>query len=175
MVMVKPETLSERDRRLIVAARDAAKSAYAPYSGFAVGSAARSISGEITSSSNLENASLGLTVCAESGALAAANTKGQYDKIDAIAVVGHKFFPTQDSSQIVTPCGRCRQLISESAQLSGHDIQVFACSGDLQKIEKYRISELLPQAFGPRTIGTDDTVKSSSSSSSLRKLKISNP
>jgi len=145
--------LPERDQQLIAAARDVAKSAYAPYSGFAVGSAVRAAGDTIATSANLENASFGLTICAEAGALAAANAMRLYDRIEAVAIVGYKFLPNEDSSQVVTPCGRCRQLISESAQLSGTDVVVFACSGDLKKIEKYRISELLPHAFGPGTVG----------------------
>lgn len=139
--------------KLIRQARKAAYwHAYAPYSGFAVGAAARDKNGSIHVGANLENAAYGVVMCAEVGALTAANTKGAFDQIEAIAVVGFGFHPQVNLSQIVTPCGRCRQLIFEAAELSNH-IDVFACSGDLKQIEQYSIFELLPKAFGPKTLG----------------------
>lgn len=155
MKSLKLAALSKKDAELVAAARKAADNAYAPYSGFAVGAAARSTGGAIHVGANLENASYGLALCAEVSALTAANTSGDFDKLEAIAVAGFNFFPHAKFSEVVTPCGRCRQLISESAQLSGADILVFACSGDLEQIEVYRISGLLPHAFGPQSIGSD--------------------
>jgi len=152
MKKLKLNQLARKDQDLIIAARKAADNAYAPYSGFAVGAAARTTDGRIYTGANLENAAYGLGLCAEVGALTAANTSGEYDRLEAIAVVGFGFFPTMRASEVVTPCGRCRQLISESAQLSSIDIEVFACSGDLELIEQYGISELLPRAFGPQSL-----------------------
>ncbi|HEV8721567.1 MAG TPA: cytidine deaminase [Candidatus Binatia bacterium] len=159
MKAVKLDELAKKDRDLIVAARKAADNAYAPYSGFAVGAAVRAADGAIHVGANLENASYGLSLCAEVSVLTAANTSGDFDHLAAIAVVGFGFFPKMHDSEIVTPCGRCRQLISESAQLSGIDIDVFACSGDLQRIEQYKISELLPQAFGPESLNFSNPSK----------------
>jgi cytidine deaminase len=139
--------------KLIGQARETAYSrAYAPYSGFAVGAAARDKRGNVYLGANLENAAYGVVMCAEVAALTAANTGGAFDQLEAIAVIGFGFHPQPNLSEIVTPCGRCRQLIFEAAELSGH-IDVFACSGDLNKIEKYSIIELLPRAFGPKTLG----------------------
>lgn len=138
---------------LILQARDAAYwHAYAPYSGFAVGAAARDREGNIYRGANLENAAYGVVMCAEVGALTAANVHGAFDRLEAIAVVGFAFHPRVDCSQIVTPCGRCRQIIFEASELSGH-IDVFACSGDLKQIEQWSIAEMLPRAFGPKTLG----------------------
>jgi cytidine deaminase len=159
MKTLKLGELTKKDADLIIAARNAADNAYAPYSGFAVGAAARTTEGTIHIGANLENASYGLGLCAEVSALTAANTSGDFDRIEAIAVVGFGFFPEMHLSEIVMPCGRCRQLISESAQLSGTDIDVFACSGDLERIEQHKISELLPRAFGPQSLQSTNPAK----------------
>jgi cytidine deaminase len=155
MKILKPNDL-KRDsslEKLILQARDAAYwHAYAPYSGFAVGAVARDKKGNIYRGANLENAAYGVVMCAEVGALTAANVQGAFDQLEAIAVVGFSFHPRVDCSQIVTPCGRCRQLIYEASELSKH-IDVFACSGDLKQIEQWSIDEMLPRAFGPKTLG----------------------
>ena len=83
--------------------------------------------------------------------IAVANAAG--DNIDAIAIVGHKFYPNQDTSQVVTPCGRCRQVIFEASEIAGDEVRVLSCNGDLSEITESTISELLPDAFGPKTLG----------------------
>ena len=163
MKPMKLSSLSEKDATLITSAQKAAENAYAPYSGFAVGAAARATSGRIHVGANLENASYGLSLCAEVSALTAVNTSGDFDSIEAIAIVGYGFFPEMHLSEVVTPCGRCRQLISESAQLSGIDIDVFTCSGDLKRIEHHKISELLPHAFGPQSLQLSNPAKPTNS------------
>lgn len=165
MKSVKLNDLPKKDRELVLAARQVADNAYAPYSGFAVGAAARATDGKVHIGANLENASYGLAMCAEVSAITAANTSGEFDRLEAIAIVGFGFFPKTHVSEVVTPCGRCRQLISESAQLSGIDIEVFACSGDLERIEQYRISELLPGAFGPQSLQLSNPPKPTNASS----------
>ena len=147
--------LNEADQELVKAAQAASARAYAPYSGFAVGSAVRSASKKVYTGANLENASYGVTMCGEVSALTRANAEGDFD-IEAIAVVGHKFTEPADASQIVTPCGRCRQLIAEAAQLAKHDVRVLSCNGELTKIVEATISELLPEAFGPANLGVVD-------------------
>jgi cytidine deaminase len=146
--------LGDSERRLIGSARDASMNAYAPYSGFAVGAAVRTRSGAVFTGANLENAAYGLGLCAEVGALTKANSAADYH-IEAIAVVGHKFTDPHGASQVVTPCGRCRQLIFEASQIAKTDVQVFSCSGDLECIREAVISELLPEAFGPRNLGLE--------------------
>jgi cytidine deaminase len=143
------------DRKLVLAARDASAHAYAPYSGFAVGAAVRSKSGQIYPGANLENAAYGLGICAEVSAITGANAAGDF-AIEAIAVVGHKFTEPPSASQIVTPCGRCRQLIFEAGQIAKTDVRIFSCNGDLSLIQESTISELLPDAFGPGNLGLDD-------------------
>jgi cytidine deaminase len=113
-----------------------------------VGAAVRSRSGTIYAGANLENASSGLTICAEAAALTQANSAGDLE-IETIAVVGFSFPDPGAASRVVTPCGSCRQLIAEAAQLADCDVRVLCCSGDLGNIVISRISELLPNAFGP--------------------------
>ena len=144
--------MTERNLSLAKAAQKASANAYAPYSGFAVGAAVRTKSGNVYTGANLENASLGLTMCAEVGAITGANSAGDYD-IEAIAVVGHRFQAPATHELVCTPCGRCRQLIFEASQVSQTDILVLSCNGDLSDISTATISELLPMAFGPANLG----------------------
>src|SRR5438093_2034475 len=90
---------------LIDAASKALARAYAPYSKFSVGAALLTKSGKIFTGCNVENVSLGLTICAERGALAAAIAGGEKE-ISAIAIV-------TDCSEPVFPCGACRQVLAE--------------------------------------------------------------
>jgi cytidine deaminase len=87
------------------AALEARKNAYAPYSKFAVGAALLTKSGEVFSGCNVENVSLGLTICAERAALAAAVAHGQREFV-AVAIV-------TDSKEPAVPCGACRQVLAE--------------------------------------------------------------
>ena len=145
------ETLDHRDRELAERAQEAAARAYAPYSLFAVGAAVRSKSGTIYAAANLENASSGLTICAEAAALSLANSAGE-PEIDAIAVVGFNFTNTAGASRLVAPCGSCRQLIAEVAQRANCDVRVICCNGELNSIAVWTIGELLPNAFGPENL-----------------------
>jgi cytidine deaminase len=147
--------LSKEDRQLVEAAQEASARAYAPYSGFAVGAAVRTAKKNVFIGANLENASYGVTMCGEVTALTRANAEDDFD-IEAIAVVGHKFTDPMDASQVVTPCGRCRQMIAEAAQLVNRDVRVLSCNGDLTRIVEAKISELLPEAFGPASLGLAD-------------------
>ena len=139
---------------LIEAAREAARHAHAPYSNFAVGAALLLSDGEIVTGANFENASYGLSLCAETVALATANSRGHLRDIVAIGVIGGRIDGdrlTGDSP--VRPCGRCRQLLTEAAQLGGRDIVVHCASADGNMIARHLVSELLPFAFGPADVG----------------------
>jgi cytidine deaminase len=139
---------------LIKAARAAAVNAHAPYSGFAVGAAVLLEGGEIITGCNFENASYGLTLCAETVALATVNTQGRLRDVREIAVIGGKrgggFITGADP---VTPCGRCRQVINEAAGLSGYDVLVHCGAAEGGAVNSYKLSELLPFAFGPGDLG----------------------
>ena len=140
--------LGRPDRELVEKAQETAARAYAPYSLFAVGAAVRSKSGAIYAGANLENASSGLTICAEAAALSAANSVGD-PEIDAIAVVGFNFTDEAGASRVVAPCGSCRQLIAEAGQRANGSVRVICCNGELSNIVVWTIAELLPNAFGP--------------------------
>lgn len=136
----------ERDT-LIAAARDAAAKAYAPYSHFHVGAALGFADGTVVTGANVENASYGLTLCAETAAAARAMNDGQRGGLIAVAVAGGK---DGIAANPVTPCGRCRQVLSELAHLGGTD-PVVLCVGASETFE-YSLSELLPGAFGPASL-----------------------
>ena len=128
---------------LIAAARDAATRAYAPYSGFSVGAALAFEDGSVVTGANVENASYGLSLCAETVAVARAMGEGRRGGLVAVAVVGGRT-NTTPSGPPVTPCGRCRQVLSELALLGGNDPLVW-CVGD--NVLELRLSELLPHRF----------------------------
>ena len=139
---------------LINAARAAAANAHAPYSGFGVGAAVRLENGEIIIGCNFENASYGLTLCAETVALAAVNAQGKLRQVREIAVIGGKLVDGAIiGSAPVNPCGRCRQVINEAAQMSGHDTEIHCASADGVNVTHHRISQLLPHPFGPADLG----------------------
>ncbi len=139
---------------LVAAARDAALNAHAPYSGFGVGAALLLEDGEIISGCNFENASYGLTLCAETVAIATANAQGKLRQIREIAVIGGKLIDGRITGvEPVRPCGRCRQVINEAGGLSGTDIIVHCASADGSAVEHHKLSDLLPHAFGPADLG----------------------
>ncbi len=129
---------------LIEAARLAQANAYAPYSKFHVGAALLFADGSVVTGANVENASYGLALCAETVAVAQALAAGTRGGLKAVAVIGGiKGAP----GPVVTPCGRCRQVLNELAELGGTDPIVW-CVGKEEVVE-LRLSALLPHAFGP--------------------------
>ncbi|HEX5414483.1 MAG TPA: cytidine deaminase [Chloroflexota bacterium] len=126
---------------LIAAAWRARENAYAPYSGFAVGAAARGASGRIYPGVNVENASYGLTICAERAAIAAAVAAGERTVPHVAVVTG---------AELVTPpCGACRQVLAEFG------VQRVVAENSQHRRESWRLAELLPHPFGPGSLGTD--------------------
>jgi cytidine deaminase len=119
---------------LVAAAKDACSRAYCPYSRFPVGAAVRAADGHVFAASNVENASFGLTVCAERSAIFNAIGVGVRE-IAALVV----YTPTEAP---VTPCGACRQVLLEF----GRDADVIcACAGE-QRLA-FKASDLLPHGF----------------------------
>ncbi len=140
--------------RMIEVARTVAGNAHAPYSKFGVGAAVLLTGDKMVSGCNMENASYGLTICAETVALSRVNAKGLIREVRQIAIAGGPLVNGRiTGKEPVRPCGRCRQVISEAAQLCGHDILIHCVGAEGQVIEEYRISELLPHAFGPNNLG----------------------
>ena len=134
---------------LIAAARDAATRAYAPYSNFHVGAALGFADGSVVTGANVENASYGLTLCAETVAVGKALSENWRGKLEAVAVIGGKAGAV-GAGDPVTPCGRCRQVLNEVAALGGSDPQVL-CVGE-NAVTELRLSDLLPRAFGPSSL-----------------------
>ncbi|MHA6766616.1 cytidine deaminase [Sphingobium ummariense] len=140
---------------LVAAARAALKHAYAPYSRFAVGAAVRLTDGTIVTGSNFENASYGLSLCAETVALATANAQGRFTDVEAIAVVGGAMAPDGSvaGDTTVTPCGRCRQVMNEAEQMAGRELTVYCAAADGSHVTRHSVAALLPHAFGPADLG----------------------
>ena len=133
----------ERDELLAAAAR-AKENSYSPYSRFRVGAALRFADGSIITGTNIENASYGLSLCAETVAVAKAMEDGHRGGLEEVAVIA-------DTQEPVSPCGRCRQVLNELAALGETDPLVW-CAGEGEVLE-LRLSELLPHAFGPAALG----------------------
>lgn len=125
--------MSEYDT-LVTAAKQARENAHAPFSGFRVGAALRAQSGRVFTGCNVENATLGLTCCAERVAIFKAISEGERG-FDAIAVVA-------DTDTLTPPCGACRQVIWEFCG----DVPVVLANLN-NKIETMRSGELLPKPF----------------------------
>ena len=137
-------------RVLIEHALEAARNAYAPYSRFAVGAALLLADGGIVPGTNFENASYGLSLCAETVALASANASGRLRDVVAIGIVGGAITHVGIAGgQPVYPCGRCRQMLNEAADIGGRDIIVYCASADGAVLRRHLLSTLLPNAFGP--------------------------
>lgn len=145
-------TADQRDA-LHAAARAASARAYAPYSRFHVGAALLFEDGAIVTGANAENASYGLTLCAETAAVAGALNAGRRGGLVAVAVFGGPAGAAGETAPgraPVSPCGRCRQVLNELAQLGGTDPEIH-CLGARETLE-LRLSELLPHAFGPASL-----------------------
>ena len=117
---------------LRMAATAAAARGYAPYSGLQVGAAGQAADGRVVAGCNVENASYGLTLCAECGLVSALHATGASPLL-AVAVVAGDGEP-------LLPCGRCRQLLLEAG---GGGLLVDTAEGPVE------LSVLLPAAFGP--------------------------
>jgi len=137
--------------RLIAAARQAAANAYAPYSGFSVGAALLLRDGSLVTGANVENASYGLSLCAETVATATASAAGRMADVVAVGIVGG--MTGREGVAPILPCGRCRQILNEAAQRGKRDLVIY-CSGLTGgPVEEYALSALLPHAFGPADLG----------------------
>jgi cytidine deaminase len=124
-------------RKLLAQAKKARRRAYAPFSKFKVGAALETQGGKVYTGANIENASYGLTLCAERVAIFTAVAAGER-KFRRLAVVA-------DTQQLTSPCGACRQIIWEFCG----DVEVIL--GNLKgKTEVRRMSELLPEPFDAR-------------------------
>lgn len=120
------------DNELIAMAAQAREKAYVPYSGFLVGAALLTRSGEVYTGCNVENASSGLTICAERVAVFKAVSEGEQE-FDTIAVV---------TAPGASPCGACRQVLREF----GGDLRVLVADTE-GHVLAFALDELIPNAF----------------------------
>jgi cytidine deaminase len=127
--------MADRKKELLAAARQARERAYAPYSNFRVGAAVLGSDGRIFSGCNVENASFGLTCCAERNAIFAMVAAGERE-IREVLVIG-------DTEEFLSPCGACRQVIAEFA-LPSAVIHMCDRTGSGREAT---VAELLPQIF----------------------------
>ena len=125
---------------LLRAAQEAQQRAYAPYSKYRVGAAVLGDNGKIYPGANVENASYGLSICAERNAVVAAVLDGAR-RVTAIAVV-------TSTSPPVAPCGMCRQTLAEFAK----DLPVVLANESGERVDT-TLAELLPHAFRPEDLG----------------------
>jgi len=128
------------DEKLIDRAKSAASRAYAPYSRFRVGAAIRGRSGAVFAGCNVENASYGLTICAERNAVFQMVAAGE-GAFDAIVIYTPTATPT-------APCGACRQVLNEF----NPDAEVLSVCDGPESI-RTTVRELLPGAFGLANLG----------------------
>ena len=134
------EEISEAEAiSLLKAAREAKQRAYAPYSGFSVGAAVRTMEGEVFVGANVENASYGLSICAERVAIFSAVAAGARS-FDAIAVSG------PNDGVPCFPCGSCRQVLYEFAPAA------IVLTESPQGSIATPLTSLLPEAFGPEDL-----------------------
>lgn len=126
------------DKELMVAANEARKFAYTPYSHFKVGAALLTKSGKLYTGCNIENSSYTPTVCAERTAVFKAVSEGESD-FAVIAVVGGK---DENPLEFCSPCGVCRQVLAE---FCGEDFRILL--GNPEKFQSYTVDEILPFSF----------------------------
>jgi cytidine deaminase len=124
---------------MVEQARQALANAHAPYSRFRVGACVRAASGRLYAGCNVENASYGVTQCAEAGAIGAMVAGGDRRIVEAVIVT--------ETAEPCPPCGRCRQQLAEFA---GPDARVHLCGPEGVRLTT-TLGELLPMPFGPPT------------------------
>jgi len=132
---------SEEINRLLEAAREARNKAYAPYSGFRVGAALLTGSGDVFTGCNVENVSYGLTNCAERTAVFKAVSEGHQD-FKALAIIA-------DTDRYCAPCGACRQVLAEF----GNFPVIQAADNGTYNVNS--VEELLPGGFSAGILGKE--------------------
>ena len=143
------QDLPQQDQELVEQAQQALALAYCPYSRFQVGAALRCTDGTIITGVNVENASYGMTICAERGAIMHARARG-YTQFEALAVITRN--EGELTSTPASPCGACRQVLFEAAQAAGTQLKVILTAADKSCCILTDTEELLPLGFGPKDL-----------------------
>lgn len=132
---------------LVKYAMDARKNAYSPYSEYKVGAALLTEDGEVFKGCNIENASYGVTNCAERTAIFKAVSEGKRN-FTKIAIVGGKASEDDTFSDYAYPCGVCRQVMRE---FCGAKFEIIVAKS-INEIKRFTLEELLPHGFGPENL-----------------------
>ncbi|WP_116128246.1 cytidine deaminase [Lewinella sp. IMCC34183] len=141
----RPEELSKADRELLAAATTALQNSYSPYSNFKVGAAAMLEDGTVVAAANTENAAYPMCICAEPNAMAAAAALRPGMPVVAMAVTVKA--PNRVLDTPASPCGSCRQILSEHEGRFGHDIRLIL-RGEAGPVYVFeRAGHLLPFGF----------------------------
>jgi cytidine deaminase len=143
-------TLTEEQTRALDAAEAILENAYNPYSQFAVGACLVAEDGSLVAGTNVENAAYGSTICAERSALVRANAEGKR-AFRGIAIIGGG--PKSEGEPRLTgPCGACRQMLYEFAEVGGNDPWVVLSTPQRENVEVTSVRALLPFGFGPSNL-----------------------
>ena len=145
----KKEELDSADLELVIAAREAAIKAYAPYSKFSVGAAVRLESGEIVRGANVENAAFPSGICAERSALS--NSISNYPEDKPVALAIASMTDEGLTEEPPSPCGSCRQVIAEEESRTGNEIKIILSGKNKTQIIM-GISSLLPMQFNRKNL-----------------------
>lgn len=132
---------------LLANAAEAMCNSYSPYSKFKVGAALLTKSGKIYKGTNIENASYGLTICAERSAIFSAVTAGERE-FEALAIV----FSQKDLGPLSTPCGACRQVMAE---FSAPDMPIYTAdlsTGKPPRVVCKKLKDFYPYPFTPKAL-----------------------
>ncbi len=149
MIKTDYEGLNPEQKELLEEAAKAMETAYNPYSGFFVGAALRTNDGRIFTGSNVENAAHG-SICAERSAIVRANAEG-FRHFTAFAVIARS--SEFDTTEATAPCGACRQMLFEFAQLGNTNLEAILSTTKKDLVILTSIEELLPLGFGPGDLG----------------------
>lgn len=137
--------LNEQDKKLLQAARDFTKTAYAPYSNFQVAAVAQLANGEIVKGTNQENASYPVGTCAERALLGSLGALFPNEPIDTMAITYHNLNASSDKP--ASPCGMCRQALREYETRTQHPIRLILSGTEGKVFIISQAGMLLPLGF----------------------------
>jgi cytidine deaminase len=150
------DDLTEEQRKALDEAERIMQNAYIPYSRFAVGACLVMEDGTLVSGANVENAAYGSAICAERSAVMHANALGKR-VFRGVAVIarGEGAEEVAAEETIAGPCGSCRQVLYEMAEVGENDPWVVLSSSDKSAVVITTVRDLLPHGFGPRNLQLD--------------------
>lgn len=144
----EPSEVDSETSNLIQKAKEATNRAYAPYSNFHVGAALLLSNGEIITGNNQENAAYPAGLCAERVAFFSSKSNNPEATIRKVAIVARN--GADDHFKLATPCGNCRQVMSEYENNQEEPIQVYLCGEDGKVYESESVENLLPFKFSDK-------------------------